>query len=265
MLNGRARAFSTRSTGAFSIKWMAHGRARYEVDRRVHTVSAQSAVLVGQDQPYEAEFEARSGAESFCLFFSSTLVGEAWASVEAGFAAATGDAAPRAFPNVSFSPSRRLTRVLQALQATGPASCETLLEARVLTAVAEAVSTASRHRRLIARVPATRPSARAHLLTLLERARDAITEAHGVGASLGGLARDAGMSKFHFLRMFKAVYGLTPIACAERARVDRGASMLSQTRAPVGEIAAALGYESPSAFAKVFRRWRGAAPSVWRI
>src|SRR3954471_18308448 len=70
VLNGRGRAFSTRAVGAFSLKWMARGRARYELDRRPRTVSDQSALLVDQDQPYEMEFDARSEAESFCLFYA---------------------------------------------------------------------------------------------------------------------------------------------------------------------------------------------------
>jgi len=66
-LTGHGRRFWTRGSGAFSLKWMAEGRARYALERRPRVVSRDAAVLVDHDQPYEMEFEARSPAQSFCF------------------------------------------------------------------------------------------------------------------------------------------------------------------------------------------------------
>ena len=98
VLNGRARRFETRGEGAFSIKWMAEGRARYAANRRPRTVSRDEILLVDHGQPYEMEFEARPGAQSFCLFFAEPMVREAWASREAGFGPAPDAGAMRGFP-----------------------------------------------------------------------------------------------------------------------------------------------------------------------
>src|SRR6185312_15395750 len=109
-----------------------------------------------------------------------------------------------------------------------------------------------------------RAATRAHLLRLLERARGHIIDRDGVGVDLAALAREAGLSRFHLLRLFKSVYGLTPMAFAERVRINQAAKALRETDRPIGEIAAAAGYASPSAFAKAFRRCRGAAPTAAR-
>lgn len=264
VLNGHARRFETRGQGSFSIKWMADGRARYGVDRRPRTVSREAIMLVDQDQPYEMEFEARSGAQSFCLFFAEPLVREAWASQEAGFA--PGDAAGpmRGFPNVLFRPSARLAGILRGIAGDGPDADDPVLETRLLAALDEAVAAAHRHRGLASRVPASRPATRAHLLASLERARERILACGGVGCDLASLAAEAGLSKFHLLRLFKAVYGATPMAFAEKARIERAAADLRASLRPVIEVAAAAGYDSQSAFAKAFRRWMGAAPRAWR-
>jgi AraC-like DNA-binding protein len=264
VLNGHARRFETRGAGAFSIKWMAEGRARYAVNRRPRTVSREAIMLVDQGQPYDMEFEARSGAQSFCLFFAEPLVREAWASREAGFAPSAETGPLRSFPNLLFRPTARLGAILHDLAAAGPDDEETMLEGRLLAALDEAVGSAHRHRGLAGRVPAARPATRAHLLASLERARDRIAEAGGVGCDLAGLAREAGLSKFHLLRLFKAVYGATPMAYAETLRIERAATALAASRRPVLEIAAAAGYDSQSAFAKAFRRRMGAPPSAWR-
>ena len=264
ILNGHARAFATRAEGSFSLKWMAEGRARYGVERRARTVSREAVMLVDQGQPYEMEFEARSGAQSFCLFFAEPLVREAWASCEAGDAAEAGEGVLRGFPNLTFQPPPMLAAALAGLERAGPDGDPAELEGRALVALAEAVTAAHRHRGLAARAPAARPSTRAHLVAALERARQAIDDAGGVGCDLAALARECGVSRFHLLRLFKAVYGATPIAYAERVRLDRAAAALRATDRPIGEIAAQAGYESPSAFARAFRRRMGAAPAAWR-
>jgi AraC family transcriptional regulator len=264
VLNGHARRFETRGEGSFSIKWMAEGRARYAVNRRPRTVSRDEILLVDHGQPYDMEFETRSGAQSFCLFFSAGLVREAWASREAGFDNADGPGELRPFPNRLFRPSARLGAILHSLAKDGPDAEGTVLEGRLLAALDEAIGAAHRHRGLAGRVPAARPATRAHLLASLERARDRILEAGGVGIDLAALARDAGLSKFHLLRLFKAVYGATPMAFAEQARLERAAAALRGSSRPVTEVAAEAGYDSPSAFAKAFRRRMGLAPSAWR-
>ncbi len=264
VLNGHARRFETRGEGSFSIKWMAEGRARYAVDRRSRTVSREAVILVDQSQPYEMEFERRSGAQSFCLFFAAPLVREAWASQEAGFAPASETGALRPFPNLLFRPSNRLASVLRGLAEDGPEADAAMLESRLMTALSEAVASAHRHRGMAGRVPAARPATRAHLLASLERARQSIDDDSGVGCDLASLAQDAGVSKFHLLRLFKAVYGATPMAYAERLRMQTAQTRLRSGAKPVGEVAAELGYDSPSAFARAFRRWTGAAPTNWR-
>jgi AraC-like DNA-binding protein len=261
VLNGHGRRFWTRSAGAFSLKWMARGLARYALERRPNFVARDRAVLVDQDQPYEMEFDAPGGGESFCLFYSRPLVAEAWASIETGFSPLAEAGRLPGFPNVTFQPSPDLANLLSGLHANGPDACEVQIEARLLLALSAAVETAHRHRRLEPRLPAVKPATRAHVLGLLERARAMILETDGVGISLQGLAEAVGLSRFHLLRLFKAVYGSTPLGFAERTRMEVAARRLSADRHAIGELSAALGYDSPSAFARAFRRRFGHAPA----
>lgn len=264
VLNGHGRRFWTRSAGAFSIKWMARGRARYELERRPRAVSRDAAVLVDQDQPYEMEFDAREGGESFCLFFSKSLVAEAWASVEAGPAPTLGEAVLREFPNVPFRPTAPMADLLASLHADGPDACAPLIEARLMLALGAAIETAHRHRRLAGGLPVVKASTRAHLVALVERARGLILEMDGVGVSLATLAEAVGLSRFHLLRLFKAAYGITPLGFAEQTRMALAERLLRTSRQPISDVAAALGYDSPSAFARAFRRRHSRAPAAFR-
>ena len=102
------------------------------------------------------------------------------------------------------------------------------------------------------------------MLSLVEQTRVLILDVDGVGVSLTGLAQAVGLSRFHLLRLFKAAYGVTPVGFAEQTRMVAAGRRLKAAREPIGEVAAALGYESPSAFARAFRRHNGRAPGSFR-
>lgn len=54
-------------------------------------------------------------------------------------------------------------------------------------------------------------------------------------------------------------------AIANEIRFEIARQLLEDTRVPLGEIAAALGYSEASAFTRAFRRWSGCTPTAWRM
>ena len=78
------------------------------------------------------------------------------------------------------------------------------------------------------------------------------------------LAAIAGVSKFHFIRLFSATTGLTPYQYMIRLRLRSAAQLLSTTGHPVTDIAKMCGYASAGQFAAAFRRQYGASPTVFR-
>jgi AraC-like DNA-binding protein len=82
--------------------------------------------------------------------------------------------------------------------------------------------------------------------------------------TLDALAAIVDLSTFHFARAFKASTGLPPHAYLRRLRCERAKTLLTDSRLSVGEIAAEVGYDTPQAFARMFRAEVGASPSEWR-
>ena len=82
--------------------------------------------------------------------------------------------------------------------------------------------------------------------------------------SLDDLARVAGVSPFHFHRLYRAVTGETPLGTVRRLRLLRAAVMLRDTDQAITAIAFASGYESSQAFAKAFRLVAGDSPTILR-
>jgi AraC family transcriptional regulator len=92
-------------------------------------------------------------------------------------------------------------------------------------------------------------------------------EAQGAAAarvSLAALAREAGLSPYHFLRVFRELVGMTPHQYVLRMRMHRAAVRLRRSDEPVSTIAFDAGFNDLSTFNRRFRRIMGASPSVYR-
>jgi AraC family transcriptional regulator len=81
---------------------------------------------------------------------------------------------------------------------------------------------------------------------------------------LAHLAREAAMSRYHFLRIFRQVVGLTPHQFILLTRLRRAAVALRRSRQPVLEIALDAGFTDLSTFNRRFRATIGVTPSAYR-
>ena len=98
----------------------------------------------------------------------------------------------------------------------------------------------------------------------LRRVTDWMTEHMAERFSLVRVAKQAGMSEFHFIRLFKRATGLPPSRYLIKLRMDTARRLLRETRMSVISVANELGYENPSHFAKLFRKDTGLTPTDYR-
>ncbi|MEQ8935967.1 MAG: AraC family transcriptional regulator, partial [Amphiplicatus sp.] len=82
--------------------------------------------------------------------------------------------------------------------------------------------------------------------------------------TLTDLAREAGMSRYHFLRVFREVAGVTPHQFVLRRRLHRAAVRLRKSDEPVSAIDFEEGFDDRSSFNRRFRSAMGANPTAWR-
>lgn len=78
-------------------------------------------------------------------------------------------------------------------------------------------------------------------------------------------AQVSGMSRYHFIRTFRAQCGNTPHAYFQSLRMDRARLLLTETDISVGSIAEMLGYNDSFYFSTVFKKSTGLSPRAYRI
>ena len=82
--------------------------------------------------------------------------------------------------------------------------------------------------------------------------------------TLGGLAREAGLSPYHFLRTFQLLTGVTPHQFVLRSRLRKAAIRLALEPARVLDIALDCGFGDVSNFNRAFRAEFGVNPRRYR-
>jgi transcriptional regulator GlxA family with amidase domain len=102
------------------------------------------------------------------------------------------------------------------------------------------------------------------LLAHLRRARDSIDRNYSQPLDLDGLARVAGVSKYHFARSFEAAYGETPIRYLTRRRIERAQDLLRVANVTVTEVCMAVGFASLGSFSARFSQLVGESPTAYR-
>lgn len=82
--------------------------------------------------------------------------------------------------------------------------------------------------------------------------------------SLANLADAAHLSPFHFLRLFKATYEVTPMQYLTHLRLKNACRLLKKTKRSVGSIGNSCGFENQSSFIRLFKKEFGMTPQVFR-
>jgi AraC-like DNA-binding protein len=80
---------------------------------------------------------------------------------------------------------------------------------------------------------------------------------------LNNIADEACFSRFHFIRLFKTIYGKTPHQYLTTVRIEN-AKLLLQKGISVSDTCFSVGFDSVSSFTGLFRQYTRCSPSVYQ-
>ena len=220
------------------------------------SVLAPGATLLGNDgQCFECGHEHGVGDRCLSFRFSPELVESVMSELPGACCL------PFTLPNLSPLPELipLVAAAATARDGTHDVSFEELalsLVARVGTALAGANPSARANRLL--RDPGARDQRRVtEVLRRIEAQSDQ-------PLSVQQLARQAGMSPYHFLRTFRAVAGMPPHQFLLHTRLQRAAVRLRGSNDRISAIALDAGFSDLSTFNRRFRRLLGLTPGAYR-
>lgn len=167
------------------------------------------------------------------------------------------DARLMVLPEVTFADAPTLARALQQLVKAVRADGQLLAEEAMTQAISDLfVDPRYGGRRPCAISGGLAPHVRRRVLEYIEVNLDKTIR-------LQDLAMIAQLSAFHFQRMFRTTYGVSPHGWLAHRRVERAKSMLCGTD-PIAQIASACGFSSQSHMTRAFKLGTGVTPSTYR-
>lgn len=101
-----------------------------------------------------------------------------------------------------------------------------------------------------------------YLYRRIVQAKLFIDNHYGDNIDLGNISDEACFSKFHFIRLFKNIYGKTPHQYLISYRIDKALQFLRSGK-PVSETCFLVGFESLGSFSGLFKRIVGMSPSTY--
>lgn len=229
----------------FSVSVVRRGSFGYEVGRRRHELVPGATLIGHRGRVFRCTHDHHLAGDECLSFQLSDELAEAMAASRPGRQPAT------------LPPTPRLA-VLGALALqTAAGQTDLGLEEVALAYVAGVAALAAGEPQRQLRVGA-RDRKRAVEAALLLDERS--TEPLGLEEVSGA----AGLSPYHFLRLFRAVLGVTPHQYLLRTRLRRAAGKLA-AGAAVTEVAYQVGFGDLSNFVRTFRRAAGVPPGAFRL
>jgi AraC-like DNA-binding protein len=267
ILHARARQHRVDDyAGPLSIKTVRAGKVAWIVDGKEMVVDPSSFLILSAGERYSMFIDAPQPVETVCAFFAAGFV-EGVAHDTTSPLADSLDAPERlapALPYLSMFQGDAERALVGEVWALAPRAESGLAPSAHEEGFLMLAETLLRFYRRIeeeaARLPAVRESTKRELHRRLMKGRDYL-HGHSSGAiSLAEVARAACLSPYHFHRGFKQAFGQTPHEYLTALRLGE-ARRLIESGVKVLDAAVEVGFESPSAFSRLFRRYFHAAPS----
>jgi len=217
--------------GDFSLKLSLAGEEEYLVGNRTITVRPGDLLLVNAGQTYGSRI--RKWTRSLSVFFprehvAGVELARSSDEVRPLDAPDAGCSASIEVPQVRFSASASTRRAVSNLvDSLSNATIDAAEEAVMALLFRAWVDLGEIAPKAVLR-GIRKSSTRDELLSRVCRAREYIEDMRGANCNLETLADIACLSKFHFLRVFKAVVGETPAAFARRRRLEAAAEAIAR-------------------------------------
>ena len=245
-----------------SVKIARGGRERYFIDGRTIAVDDDSYLILNDNRTYSSQFESGVELESFSIFFRPGVAEEVFGALGTtveGALAAGGEEAPR---SVEFAECLQphdsvVTPALRYVQyGVGSGIDDAEWYEEQFQFLLERML--ANHRRLVARIQgmtALKSTTRREIHRRLALAIDLVHANYERDIGLEDMAAAACLSKFHFLRLFTELHGITPHAYLQRKRALAAARLLESGGVTALEAAQRTGFRSRSTMTRQLRRW----------
>jgi AraC family transcriptional regulator len=263
--------YNTVNTEGFAIKYVVDGVERYTLDGEKYPIQAGEYLLSNASNEGHVEIESRKTVKGVCINITPNMLAEVVASHCVPNTAYTDITLGQFFNSNHFLENKynakhtTLGKILIEMGLSiGKKSLDSgLLNNEFFYAISEKI--VADHIPIFKQlqtIPSVKPSTKKDLFRRVSKGKDYIDAAFLTHLTIEAVAQEACMSEYHFFRLFKSVFGVSPHQYILKKRLELGHAILSQDKDSVSTAAFESGFSDIHAFSKAFKKYYGFAPSA---
>lgn len=245
-----------------SIKIARGGRERYFIDGRSIAVDDDSFLILNDKRTYGSRFDSNVDIESFSIFFRPGMAEEVYGALSTPLERALAEGAAGSMRTLEFAESLQphdslVSPVLRYVHLAVKSGVEDgdWYEEQLQFLLERMLAHQRRVVEGMHKLPALKTATQREIFRRLSLAVDLVHAAYERDVGLAEMAEAACLSKFHFLRLFTELYGITPHAYLQRKRAQAAKRLLDAAVLTGAQVARRVGFNSRSTMVRQLRRW----------
>lgn len=254
-------------TSALSIKLAIGGNASYLVDGKRKTINDSTFLIVNNSQQVKTIVESEKEVESFSIFFQPEFVNNVFAALKKKNEFLLDewentDGKINFYDKVYNYETNLISKIMKVREKAGKNQItKGWLEEQLYFITHSMVETNYSLKKEIVKISAAKSTTRQELYRRLHIAKDFIDSSYSEKINIPVIAKQAMLSPYHFLRLFKNFFGVTPHQYLTGKRMQKAKELAVSGTLTVTEISEAVGFESLAAFSLLFKKHFNCSPS----
>lgn len=257
------------NSSGFGVKFVTKGVERYRVNKQLYTVREGNYLLVNGEKEASVEISSQQHVKGMCFQVSDGLISQVVASFKAPDTPFSDQELSSFFLGTNFlenkyaAQSNALGIKLMDLhrQVLTKELFEDQIQEEFFFELASAIVTDQIGVfKELQNIKSVKEDTKRDLFRRLNQGREYIDGCFEKSITIEQIAQFAGMSEFHFFRLFRQTFGLSPYQYLTKKRFERAIYLLSQGL-PISDVAIESGFSSIHSFSKSFKRVYGVSPS----
>jgi AraC family transcriptional regulator len=257
------------NSAGFGVKFVTQGVERYKVNKQLYTVREGNYLLLNGEKESSVEINSQKHVKGMCFQLSDALISQVVASFKAPDTPFSDQQLSSFFLGTSFLENKYATQgnalgvKLMDLhkQVVSKELFEDQLQEEFFFELASAVviDQISVFKEL-QNIKSVKEETKRELFRRVNQGREFIDTCFEKPLTIEEIAQFAGMSEFHFFRLFRQTFGLSPYQYLTKKRFEQAIYLLSQGQS-ISAVAIESGFSSIHSFSKSFKKVYGVSPS----
>ncbi len=260
--------------GPFSLFFNWSGRSKVRVENKWHKVADEFYCISNQGQSYDLHIPKEEHAETFNIHFGHSLFNDVAKQLTLKQQQFLDHPNDDLLTDITLLPKTdlcspelkdKLVRLYQYKSHIGPdysMDKEYELTSEILEQVlAQSLNQLKKMDNMLS----SKSTTKKELLRRISTAVDYMNDHRLADINLEQISRACGLSRFHFIRVFKELYGYPPTSYLAKLKLRKAIDLIRNNQEELSVIALRLGFSELSAFSRFIKRETGKAPSSFRI